>query len=295
MRLQNVSNTSITYLTDLEIKDYYNNKYKLTKYKNGEHIEYYYDSCGYVQFEKYKGSRDSKGQFKTVSTYFNNMKNGEERTYYHFGALESKCTYVYDKKEGEYIKYNSNDTIDYTITYKNGKKHGEQKKYFYNMYGQFKEIKIMCTYVDDKIEGEYKQYYQDGKISYTCIYINGKKFGQYVKYYENGQIKENGMYINDKKEGEIKSYYEDGVLKSISLYIDNKMNGEYIEYYHKKKMYFEDDDEYNINKNQLNIDSNGIPYNICIYIEDNKIQETYFYRDGKVKIPKLGELPFLLH
>jgi antitoxin component YwqK of YwqJK toxin-antitoxin module len=115
----------------------------------------------------------------------------------------------------------------------NGIKHGIFKSYWQN--GQ---INIICSFIDDKINGEYKQYQYYTKNPFidstknegllkTCNYINDKLNGECKIFHQNGNLKEICNYIDDKKNGEFKTYYENGNLKEICNYNDNVINGNY--------------------------------------------------------------------
>ncbi len=72
----------------------------------------------------------------------------------------------------------------------------------------------ICSYIDDKKNGEYKEYYEDGQLCNIYIYslIDGKLNGKFKIC----------SYIDDKINGEYKKYNENGDLIEHSIY-DNEI------------------------------------------------------------------------
>ena len=61
-----------------------------------------------------------------------------------------------------------------------------------NSFGEYKlfspngELKEICNYIDDKLNGEFKSYYENWQIYIICNYIDDIKNGSYKSYHENG-------------------------------------------------------------------------------------------------------------
>ena len=81
---------------------------------------------------------------------------------------------------------------------------GEYKSYYElskDSINSSEQLYIICNYIDDKLQGEYKTYCINGELSVIYNYINDKKEGEYKSYYQNGKLKNIYNYINNKKEG----------------------------------------------------------------------------------------------
>jgi len=183
-----------------------------------------------------------------------------ERTYYESGELRSEVFVINSKKEGEYKEYSRKGKIIKKKFYTDNKLNGESIDYYseendyiplilskpniareyYNMTGKFciddQNLKVSQTYIDDKLNGEYKSYHYNGKIDESIMYIDGKKNGESKRYHSNGQLEYIQTYINDKINGECKSYYKNGVLENVYTKINDKINGEFKSYHENGKL-----------------------------------------------------------
>ena len=86
-----------------------------------------------------------------------------QRTYYDSGELESEVFIINDKMHGDFKLYYENDSKLKTDS--------------------FGQIRVICSYIDGKKNGEYKEYYPNGKLYKNYLYINDKKNGEYKEYY----------------------------------------------------------------------------------------------------------------
>jgi antitoxin component YwqK of YwqJK toxin-antitoxin module len=69
----------------------------------------------------------------------------------------------------------------------NGKEEGEYFMYHYNE-NHKEQLFIICSYINNKKEGQYKSYYINKKIACKCNYINDKRVGEYTVYNPEGEI-----------------------------------------------------------------------------------------------------------
>lgn len=83
----------------------------------------------------------------------------------------------------------------------NGNLHGEYEL----LYDPVKRKWIQCTYINGKLEGEYKYWDYGGQLLEDHQYKNGEKHGASKRYYHNKAMKEMGFYVNGKRHG--KYYY----------------------------------------------------------------------------------------
>lgn len=86
-----------------------------------------------------------------------------------------------------------------------GERTGPWKYYYEN--GNVKEV---CTFKNDKLDGEYFKYYNNGKPMEHLFYKEGKYDGFQSVYYSNGSLKNTYNYKNDIQDGEETGYYKNG-------------------------------------------------------------------------------------
>ena len=143
------------------------------------------------------------------------MKTGIVRKYHDKKRtiLHKEYFMVNGKIEGEYKTYYDNGKLDSVYNFVNGKMEGEYKEYY-----STGELQLICNYVNGKIEGEYKSYHRNGKIERLCNYVNGKKHGESKVYFDNGKIYNISNDINGEPNGEYKEYYYSQSRKDGSLY-----------------------------------------------------------------------------
>ncbi len=161
-----------------------------------------------------------------------------------------------------YYDYDTNCSKLYEEFYQtNGKRDGEYKRYSEN-----NELEIICTYIDNKIEGKCTKYYYNYPIyKEVCNFKNNKMEGEYISYFHNGKIAMICNYKDDKLEGKCTFYYKNGNIEISCNYVDNKLDGEYISYY--------------------NGDINGKKQMIANYINDNRAGKCiYYHQNGIISI-----------
>lgn len=236
---------------------------------------YAYHEQGNIQLETELDEKGEKnGIFKKYdvftrnlvehSNFKNNIKEGEELTYYPSGELKQRLKYengllvdtVFnyyrggqiedvivvdrDMRHGISINYYENGKISSTTDYVDGKAEGQYKSYHKN--GQ---LQTELTLKNDKVEGVKKGYYPSGQLKFEENFTNDLLNGNYKNYHANGKLKEEGSYLNGNVVGENKDYYSNGLISSIAQYDENgKENGmiekfdsegkKYITYYFKK-------------------------------------------------------------
>lgn len=91
------------------------------------------------------------------------------------------------------LKYLKTNMEEYYID-ENGGFHGEYKAYYSN--GQ---LRLICNYVDNKLQGEYKDYHENGQLYLICNYVNKKLHGEYKTYHENGELCKQVFYNMGKR------------------------------------------------------------------------------------------------
>lgn len=64
--------------------------------------------------------------------------------------------------------------------------------------GTIKTPTLECSYVNGKLNGEYKTWYSNGNLHTQAFYIHGKLDGIYKKWHENGELYKEASYIDGK-------------------------------------------------------------------------------------------------
>lgn len=108
----------------------------------------------------------------------------------------------------------------------NGNRDGVWKYYHPN--GNLKEL---CTFKNDKLNGEYHKYYENGRVAEHLFYQDGKFNGKQTVYYANGLLKNEYGYNNGVFEGQETGYYETGKLSYKVPVVAGKFQGTYLKYY----------------------------------------------------------------
>lgn len=170
-----------------EIYNYVNGKLE------GKRIQYL-DGRVISTFNYVNGKKEGKyeyffenGGISQVCYYKNDRKEGKELFYWNDGSLRGEKNWVNGIQEGYSID-RKGDIKETSCYYLHGKRNGEW------MYHDDNGEKIVCTYVNDKLDGIVKTYYPNGNIhaTYMMKIINGEStpVGKATIYnkYQNGKI-----------------------------------------------------------------------------------------------------------
>ncbi len=93
------------------------------------------------------------------------------------------------------------------------------------MTGNFKSIN------PDYRLGIFYYYYENGKTKVVCNYLNNKLDGDYFEFYNNGQLKSSKNYRNGLLEGVQKSWSIEGIVTKKVEYKNGEKNGKFSTYY----------------------------------------------------------------
>ena len=124
---------------------------------------------------------------------------GNKVYYVNFFDLEkylTQETMLNNKKEGTFKHYHTTGQLYYICSYIDDKKNGEYKEYYDDTYNNIGKLYEIVMYINDKKNGEYKNYYKTGELWIECSYINDEKHGKYTHYYPSGEIRYQCMYKN---------------------------------------------------------------------------------------------------
>ena len=95
-----------------------------------------------------------------------------------------------------------------------GKREGEHRVYYKNN----QQLRILCNYVDDMIEGAYYVFGTDGSIMTHCYFKKGTHNGLFRAYRDNGNLFYECTYRAGVYDGECRMYNESGVYIGSKYY-----------------------------------------------------------------------------
>ncbi|MDH5397808.1 MAG: membrane-binding protein [Cyclobacteriaceae bacterium] len=162
-------------------------------------ITYFALGQGAIKYSYYDENSTQIKEKYTVRDSITNILEGEYKSYFLSGRLESR---------GEFL--NNEATGSWDFFYETG----NQK---------------MRLVVRGQDEGYWQYFYESGEKSMEGLIVNDKRQGNWRLYYESGALKSEGEFKDGNLEGIWQFYYEDGKLKGEIDYTANK--GRYIEYF----------------------------------------------------------------
>lgn len=115
----------------------------------------------------------------------------------------------------------------------NKDKHGEYKEWF-DYIDHIGQLKILCYYIDNKLNGVYKEWHDDlnydNQLKILCNYINGNLDGKYTEWNENGTLKIVCHYSDNKLDGEYIYYFNGTIFESI-YYVNGARQYGYMKFF----------------------------------------------------------------
>lgn len=133
-------------------------------------------------------------------------QNGNVKTYYASGKVESRTSYVKDVLEGISYKYYENGNLKLAINYSNGKLSGVTKSYYPS--GLIKEE---IQYRDGMLDGVYKLYYENGGLKEVRTYNKGELINSRDLEFDKNYIAPLSAYSEGKNN--IKNNAEDFICE----------------------------------------------------------------------------------
>ena len=202
--------------------------------------------------------------------------------------------------------YNNTNNLKEEYYILDGKKNG-----LYKLYYDIDEptIQVLCTYVNDLIQGEYTRFHDDGVIFYITNYKNGKKNGE-ENYFQliddieppRLELESSDNYLDDKRHGLSTVYDRFGNINLEQNYMNDILNGTCNKYYYgnlintsyyfcgkKEGQYitYGYDDNNNQYIKQIQYYINNKLHGECkIFDTKGYIKEIIYYNDGKKKLIK---------
>ncbi|MEG0390410.1 MAG: toxin-antitoxin system YwqK family antitoxin [Cetobacterium sp.] len=99
------------------------------------------------------------------------------------------------------------------------------------------QLKKICSYVNNLIDGEYKDFYENGTLKTHSFYILGKENCEFKSFYSNGQIECIIDLQNGIRSGKFLKYYKSGQLEDETYYSNNAPISNSILYYESGNIY----------------------------------------------------------
>ena len=176
--------------------------------------------------------------------------NGQWKTYYDNGKIESVENYYCGIKQGNFYYYsNDGKILDFDFYDGNRKiisqSYNENQtlneiEYFDQKWVKNKKYEITRTIefyengnyksetlVEEKVDGfeheSYKEYYSNGFLKTENVLIDGDKHGICYEYYENGNVKNVGFFEYDKPVFVQLIYNEDGTPNKLERWKKGKL------------------------------------------------------------------------
>lgn len=151
--------------------------------------------------------------------------------FYETGELKSKA-YNF-KKFSKIVEYYLNGNLMSVGTLNHNNEYIGMGWTFYEN-GQLKKI---CSYVDNLIDGEYKDYYDNGVLKTDSFYVLGKENCKFRSFYNNGQVECIIDLEDGKRCGQFLKYYKSGKLEDETYYANNAPISDSYLYYESGGLY----------------------------------------------------------
>ncbi|UPO98895.1 hypothetical protein MKD34_12735 (plasmid) [Cetobacterium somerae] len=151
--------------------------------------------------------------------------------FYETGELKSKA-YNF-KKFSKIVEYYLNGNLMSVGTLNHNNEYIGMGWTFYEN-GQLKKI---CSYVDNLIDGEYKDYYDNGVLKTDSFYVLGKENCEFRSFYNNGQVECIIDLEDGKRCGQFLKYYKSGKLEDETYYTNNAPISDSYLYYESGGLY----------------------------------------------------------
>lgn len=199
----------------------------------------------------YNGSRTKyflNGKVASMSNYVMGLQEGEEKTYYNNGQIQTQYQYEKDKLVNTYKRYHYNGKLSETGMYVDGMVQGIV--YAYHDLGTIKEKDF---FVNDALHGKHYYYAANGKLRKTIRYQRGIET-EMVEYDTLGKIiqrvlinplqaqkitehtilgapKRTYTFEHNQLHGEDIGWYPDGSVEYKTQYKHGQLEGNYVSYY----------------------------------------------------------------
>lgn len=151
-----------------------------------------------------------EGNLAKVAFFFEGELEGQAKTYYPSGELQSAANYRKGVLEGSYREYSTNGSLTLESFYMGGKLQGGLTRFHHK-----EQKSCSCSYRDGLLEGEYLEWYPSGGVKSRQFYSQGLlndsgNIPALTKYHENHTITHLQHFRSGQPEGAIVRYDESG-------------------------------------------------------------------------------------
>jgi antitoxin component YwqK of YwqJK toxin-antitoxin module len=192
---------------------------------------------GFLSFQEKINRKDKSG-----------MRQGEWRTIYPDGKIQTEVTYRDDKKNGYYREYYPNGSSKLVILYKDDAivtNNTESTAKFDSKVTYDKPTRTWNkgTYLDGRPIGLHVEYTDTSKKYSSKLYDNGVFSGEgmsdslgllqgfWKEFYPTGELRGEGNYTDSKRTGVWKFYFPSAKLEQTGSYKNGKPNGQWKWFY----------------------------------------------------------------
>jgi TonB family protein len=106
----------------------------------------------------------------------------------------------------------------------------------YYVSGQLQMTGAYKSISPDKKTGPFKYWYENGQCQLVCSYMDNKPEGEYLEYYNNGKLKNKRTYKKGLLDGKDKSWSSEGFLAKVVEYKNGLKHGRFLTYYDNGKL-----------------------------------------------------------
>lgn len=222
----------------------------------------YYESFKKADAEEAKEAEEEKKEqeIKIRGFFVNAEKDGQWRSYYRGGSLESSFEYRYGVEDGQYREWwpksgeeealprvegafvlgqkdgawkiwHANGLIKSEGTFVKGQQEGIAQEWYDYLIDRKPVLKMKGSFKNGQQDGLWESYFSDGKRELSQSYHKGKLRGIFEHYYPTGVLKTKTFFVEGKRHGQSFEYYPNKKLKTRVEYLNDVKNGPYEDFY----------------------------------------------------------------
>ena len=149
---------------------------------------YFKDDKPFGKFTRYYPT----GDVRIIMDYFDNTGVNARAQLFWSGSqtIAAQGIYINTLRDSVWLFYGQDGTLLSRVEYSKGKRNGKEQKFFPDGITEAEEI----NWKDSIKHGPLKQYFDNGQLKLMVTYINGSLEGQYISYYDDGQKEIEGIY-----------------------------------------------------------------------------------------------------
>lgn len=169
------------------------------------------------------------GTLQSIITYNHGLKNGRQAFYNPHELKTNESFFVLGKLEGTYFEM-TQDRKEIHAHFTNNRLDGPYRVLYPASLDGEKLKALDATYVNGRLDGEAIEYNTQGLKITSIHYREGKREGPFIIYNNEGRIKIRAEFKEDKQEGITFEYFPDGKIHLQASFIHDKREGNEIVY-----------------------------------------------------------------